>query len=123
MAKILIVDDEQHIVRNVTSQLTEAGYEVVQAYDGNEAIEILKGTAVDLVILDLVLLTVGGEEVLRFIRNSPKLADIPVVIYTAMGAPRHHESLGVTTYWSKPFLGSMSAEVSKLLAEREAVPN
>jgi two-component system alkaline phosphatase synthesis response regulator PhoP/two-component system response regulator VicR len=63
--KILAVDDERHIVRLVEVNLQRAGYEVVTAYDGREALEKVKSENPDLVVLDVMMPYMDGFEVLK----------------------------------------------------------
>lgn len=79
---ILIADDETRIRRLVTESLEQAGFDVCQAQDGREALEVFRLSPVepDLVILDLMMPDMDGEEALRAIRNEN---DVPILILTA----------------------------------------
>ena len=83
--KILVVDDERHIVRLVEVNLTRAGYDIVTAYDGVEALESVKSDTPDMIVLDVMMTEMTeGFGVSRKIKMEEKLKDIPVIILTAI---------------------------------------
>src|SRR5690242_8278692 len=104
--KILAVDDERHIVRLVEVNLQRAGYEVVTAYDGREALEKVKSESPDLVVLDVMMPYMDGFEVLKNLKADPTTAEIPVIMLTAKAQDadvfRGWQS-GVDCYLTKPF--------------------
>src|SRR5256714_9080896 len=104
--KILAVDDERHIVRLVEVNLQRAGYEVVTAYDGKEALEKVKSENPDLVVLDVMMPYMDGFEVLKNLKADPITAEIPVIMLTAKAQDadvfRGWQS-GVDCYLTKPF--------------------
>src|SRR5205823_7083197 len=104
--KILAVDDERHIVRLVEVNLQRAGYDVVTAYDGKEALEKVKTENPDLVVLDVMMPYMDGFEVLRNLQADPTTAEIPVIMLTAKAQDadvfRGWQS-GVDCYLTKPF--------------------
>jgi two-component system alkaline phosphatase synthesis response regulator PhoP/two-component system response regulator VicR len=104
--KILAVDDERHIVRLVEVNLQRAGYEVVTAYDGKEALEKVKSENPDLVVLDVMMPYMDGFEVLKNLKSDPVTAEIPVIMLTAKAQDadvfRGWQS-GVDCYLTKPF--------------------
>ena len=104
--KILAVDDERHIVRLVQVNLERAGYEVVTANDGKEALEKVAGENPDLVVLDVMMPYMDGFEVLQNLRRDPSTRDIPVIMLTAKAQDadvfKGWQS-GVDMYLTKPF--------------------
>jgi two-component system alkaline phosphatase synthesis response regulator PhoP/two-component system response regulator VicR len=104
--KILAVDDERHIVRLVEVNLQRAGYQVVTAYDGKEALEKVKSENPDLVVLDVMMPYMDGFEVLKNLKADPSTAEIPVIMLTAKAQDadvfRGWQS-GVDCYLTKPF--------------------
>ena len=80
--RLLIIDDEVHILELLRYNLESSGYDVVQAESGEEALEKLKKIKVDGVILDLMLPGIDGIEVLRQIRKSDHM-HLPVIMLTA----------------------------------------
>ena len=102
--KILVVDDESRMRKLVNDFLTKKGYEVIEAADGEEAVEkFYMDKEIDLIILDVMMPRMDGWEVCREIRKESK---IPIVMLTAK-SEEHDEllgfELGVDEYISKPF--------------------
>ncbi|HEV2471281.1 MAG TPA: response regulator [Chthonomonadales bacterium] len=81
--KILAVDDERHIVRLVQVNLERAGYQVVTAFDGKEALEKVESEQPDMVVLDVMMPYMDGFEVLQQLRKNPMTRDLPVIMLTA----------------------------------------
>ena len=104
--KILAVDDERHIVRLVEVNLARAGYQVVTAFDGREALAKVEAEKPDLVVLDVMMPYMDGFEVLRNLKANPETAEIPVMMLTAKAQDadvfRGWQS-GVDCYLTKPF--------------------
>lgn len=104
--KILAVDDEKHIVRLVQVNLERAGYEVVTAHDGKEALQQVANENPDLVVLDVMMPYMDGFEVLQNLRRNPSTRDIPVIMLTAKAQDadvfKGWQS-GVDCYLTKPF--------------------
>ena len=82
---VLVVDDEDHILRVVSYKLRGAGYTVLEANDGEEAWEILRGQSVDLVLTDQQMPFMTGLELVETMRTRPETADVPVLMLTARG--------------------------------------
>ncbi|MGI5819014.1 MAG: response regulator transcription factor [Armatimonadota bacterium] len=104
--KILVVDDERHIVRLVEVNLTRAGYDIETAYDGVEALEKVKDTNPDMIVLDVMMPRMDGFEVLKRLQADPKTQDIPVIMLTAKAQDAdifRGWSSGVSSYLTKPF--------------------
>jgi len=100
---ILVVDDDPTVSEVVSIYLQRAGYEVVTASDGQEALEILESQPPHLVVLDLMLPEVGGLEITRWLRAR---GDIPIIMLTARGAESDRIlglELGADDYVVKPF--------------------
>jgi two-component system response regulator (stage 0 sporulation protein F) len=81
MAKILVVDDEEHIRLLYSEELSEAGYEVITAADGYQLTERIDKEKPDLVILDIKMVEYNGLDLLQEIRN--KFYNMPVILCTA----------------------------------------
>lgn len=125
-SRILVVDDEPQIQRFLKPSLSAAGYEVVEAATGAEALKAVAIQAPDLVILDLGLPDMDGKEVIASLRG---WSDIPIVILSA----RDRESekiaaldLGADDYIEKPFgIGELTARIRTALrhrGRRDAIP-
>lgn len=101
--KILLVEDEVKISRFLELELTHEGYEVVKAYDGRTGLEKALEEAFDLIILDIMLPSVNGLEILRRIRKN---SDIPVIMLTAKDETMDKVmglDMGADDYVTKPF--------------------
>src|SRR5450631_3707147 len=104
--RILIVDDDQQIVRLLKSYLEQAGMATLTAYDGEEAQRVLRREHPDLVVLDLMLPGRDGWDITRWIRSDEHLASLPILMLTArvedidkiLGL-----ELGADDYLTKPF--------------------
>ena len=104
--KILIVDDEKDILELVKFNLKKEGYKTMLATTGEQALEMVRNHAVDLIILDLMLPGINGLDVTRVIRNNPGTQNIPIVMLTAKGDESDIITgleLGANDYISKPF--------------------
>mgnify|MGYP000198186512 CR=1 FL=1 len=103
---ILAVDDEVHILELISFNLKAAGYHVVTALTGEEALKRCEVEKPSLVLLDIMLPGIDGMELLRRMRADAALSDIPVVMATAKGAEYDKIrglDLGADYYLTKPF--------------------
>lgn len=82
--KILVVDDERHIVRLVEINLQRAGYDVVTAYDGVEALEKVRSEKPDMVVCDNLMPRMTGLEFLQKLRADPATRELPVIMLIGM---------------------------------------
>jgi signal transduction histidine kinase len=78
--RALVVDNDKFCVELLSDILIQAGYEIVKAYDGLEAMDALHRTPPDIVFLDMVMPKVDGDQVLRYIKENPATRHVPVVI-------------------------------------------
>ena len=100
MKTIAIIDDDIHIENMLTEVLTREGYSVIRAYSGTEALYLLSQSKPDLILLDLMLPGLSGEEVLPHIEN------IPVIVLSARVDVQDKVNLllsGASDYMTKPF--------------------
>jgi len=105
-SKILVVDDEPEAVELVEFNLKQAGYDVVTAVDGTEALKKARTVLPGLVLLDLMLPEVDGLEVCKMLRRDPATAGIPIIMVTAKAAEIDRIlglELGADDYITKPF--------------------
>ncbi len=121
MAKqILLVDDERDLVFYTKLVLEEKGYEVTEAYDGQQALDILEDFRPDLILLDVTMPKLNGWDVLKQIQEDPETADIPVLMLTARSEDADKArgwELGVTWYQTKPFeLDELAMVIERILA-------
>ncbi len=124
MAKVLVVDDEPDAVELVSFNLKAAGYEVVTADDGNEAIKRARQHSPDLVLLDVMLPEVDGLEVCKLLRRDPVTSGVPIIMLTAKAAEIDRVlglELGADDYMTKPFSPrELVLRVKNLLKRRQA---
>lgn len=105
-ALILVVEDQPAMQRNMRIGLTMAGYEVVTASDGVEALAVLGAQAVDLVLADVAMPRMNGYELYEALRRNPQWALIPFVFVSARALDsdvRYGKQLGADDYLVKPF--------------------
>ncbi|MBU1854023.1 MAG: response regulator [Candidatus Omnitrophica bacterium] len=103
--KILVVDDEPDLLEIAVFRLKKAGYEIITAIDGNQALDIISSIPLDLVLLDLLLPGINGVEVSRRIKTDRSLCHIPVILFTASTIDireKNKEALA-DDYLTKPF--------------------
>ncbi len=101
--KILVVDDEERMVRFIRLNLEHDGFQVVEAYKGSQAIQVLRDQLPDLVLLDVMMPDLDGFEVLKMIRE---INSVPVIMLTAKSEEDdkvHGLELGADDYITKPF--------------------
>ena len=103
MAKILVCDDDKDIVEAIDIYLTQEGYEVLKAYDGDEAIKVLKRNEVDLLIMDVMMSRLDGIRATLKIRENMSL---PIIILSAKSEDADKIlglNIGADDYMTKPF--------------------
>ncbi|MBW3624366.1 MAG: response regulator [Armatimonadetes bacterium] len=106
MPKVLAVDDQVHIVRLIQVNLERNGYQVVTAYDGEQALEKVKEENPDLIVCDVMMPRKDGFEVLREVKSDPGTRDIPFIMLTAKAQDAdvfRGWASGVDAYLTKPF--------------------
>lgn len=105
---VMVIDDEIHMRRLIGRMLEGAGFKVIEAASGKEAFELLADPAnqPDLITCDITMPDMDGFQTLKAIRNDPQLADMPVIMLTALGQVSEADrakKLGATDYITKPF--------------------
>ena len=119
MPGVLIVEDEEVLLRNLEARLRDDGFEVFAASDGEEAMALIRATPPDLVVLDIMLPKLDGLSICRMLRKDESLANLPIIMLTARGTEVDRivglES-GADDYIVKPFsLGEFLARVRAVL--------
>jgi two-component system phosphate regulon response regulator PhoB len=105
-SKILVVDDEPDAVELVDFNLRGAGFDVISAGNGDEALKKARTFAPDLILLDLMLPEVDGLEVCKILRRDPATSAVPIIMLTAKAAELDRVlglELGADDYVTKPF--------------------
>ena len=115
--KILAVDDERHILELISYNLQGAGYQVETAETGEQALEMARDTAPDLILLDVMLPDIDGLQVCTRLKREPETASIPVIMLTARGDEIDKVlglEMGADDYVVKPF--DLAVLYSRILA-------
>jgi two-component system, OmpR family, alkaline phosphatase synthesis response regulator PhoP len=107
MARVLVVDDEPDVLLLCRLNLEQRGHEVVEAPNGDAALELVRSAAPDLVVLDLMLPGIDGYQVLQALRAGDETSRVPVLVLTAKSLQADRErsrQLGAAAFLTKPFL-------------------
>jgi DNA-binding response OmpR family regulator len=126
MAKVVIVEDEATLVRNLAAKLQDDGFKVVTATDGEDGLDKIRSEHPDLIILDIMLPRLDGLSICRIVRHDTTLAHIPIIMLTARGTEVDKivglES-GADDYIVKPFsLGEFLARVRAVMRRAPGRP-
>ncbi|ELR96850.1 hybrid sensor histidine kinase/response regulator [Gloeocapsa sp. PCC 73106] len=103
---VMVVDDSINVRRFLALTLEKVGYRVEQAKDGQEALEKLNNSNIELVICDIEMPRLDGYGFLNQVRSHPQYQSLPVIMLTSRSGEKHRQtamSLGATAYFSKPF--------------------
>ena len=118
-ARILVVEDEPALQKVLAMRLGMEGFQVETASDGEEALEMIRRSAPDLVLTDLMMPVMDGTELTRNIKGDPALRKIPVMILTALKEQRERDnliSLGADGFAAKPYNSAeLTARIRELL--------
>lgn len=121
MARILIADDEAHIIKMVEFKLHNLGHDVIVASDGGEAVEKATLMKPDLILLDVMMPVMDGFQALQKLKTQDETHDIPVIMLTARG--QEHDVVtgfetGADDYVVKPFsFSELVARINHALNE------
>jgi|ERR1700682_624744 DNA-binding response OmpR family regulator len=124
--KILVVDDSRLLRTANERMLVKAGYEVITAADGEEGLRLALESKPDLIVLDMMLPKLSGQEVLRQLRTNPSSASTPVIVLTSLSQSNREKLLseGASLYFEKSLLrlengsGPLLGAIETLLARR-----
>jgi DNA-binding NarL/FixJ family response regulator len=133
MKKILVIEDEPQMLRNITSLLRFKQYEPIGAENGRLGVEMARREKPDLILCDVMMPELDGYEVLRTLQSDPKLALVPFIFLTAKGEKddlRNGMNLGADDYLTKPvanhdLVQAIEARLNRSAqqAKREFKPN
>jgi CheY-like chemotaxis protein len=119
-ARVLLAEDDRALRRFLEVVLERAGYKVIPAADGLEAMKLALSTPIDIVVTDAMMPNLSGHEFCRFLRNSQTLSSIPVILLSAL--ERKEPKLNgeqVDAFLAKPVSGESLVEcIEKLLARK-----
>ncbi|MCS6789013.1 MAG: response regulator [Patescibacteria group bacterium] len=102
--KIFIIEDDKFLSLVLKGRLEREGIKVFQAFDGKEALDLLKQEIPDLILLDLIMPNMSGFEFLENLRQDPQYASIPVVVISNLGQEtdvQKAKTFGVIEYYVK----------------------
>ena len=123
MTKIILVVEDSLLIREMLATVIRAkGFEVVAAQDGYEALKVLDGRRIDMVITDLILPGLNGLEVARAVRSRSPYQSIPILMLTTQAdvqARREGRDAGVTCWMTKPFKSEhLTTMILKMLSTK-----
>ena len=125
MTKVLVADDDRHIRQLMTDILTDDGYEVIEAPNGSETVEIARDALPDLILLDVDMPVLNGFDVLKRLRRHESTKSIPVVmvtVLTPLSGEQEAMNLGVDHYLRKPWSYDMlTATIRVALREGQSL--
>ncbi len=117
--KILLVDDDEEILKLLTIRFKQEGFEVITAVDGEGSIKRAEEEAPHLVVLDIVMPGMDGYTVLKEMRRNPKTRDIPVIMLSGKEEEKVRDLFAfqhISDYIEKPFeLDDLVSRVNKVL--------
>ncbi len=124
--RILIVDDEPHMLRITELSLKKGGYEILTARNGREALESAARELPALIVMDVTMPEMDGLTALQQLKAAPATAGIPVIMLTSRGqsiARETAEASGAALYLTKPFSPSaLAAEARRVILASEPGP-
>jgi two-component system, OmpR family, phosphate regulon response regulator PhoB len=119
--RVLVIEDERDLVEGLVYNLQREGYDTIVAHDGQEGLRKAQTLLPDLILLDIMLPTLSGTEVLRDLRAGERTRDIPVIILSAKAEETDQVvgfSLGADDYVTKPFSPRVLMQKIKALRRR-----
>jgi two-component system alkaline phosphatase synthesis response regulator PhoP len=123
--RVLVVDDEMHIVHVVAIKLRNNGYEVITANNGAEALELARQENPDIVVTDYQMPVMSGLELVKELRGDDITKSIPVILLTARSfaiSKEEQEALRISTCLSKPFSPrELLGDIEDILHKNELV--
>lgn len=115
-AHVLIVEDEDAVRKMLEDALAQVGYQALSVQDGEEALEWLSRLPVHLVITDLLMPRMGGNELIRRIRQAKQWARLPIILLSGYAELAPYRNLPVEAVCAKPIdLDRLLAEVQRLI--------
>jgi DNA-binding response OmpR family regulator len=116
--RVLLAEDDRALRRFLEIVLDRAGYKVIPAADGLEAMKLALSTPIDIVVTDAMMPNLSGHELCRFLRNSQTLAHVPVILLSALEQKENSQNVDqVDAFLPKPISGEeLVLRVRELLA-------
>lgn len=127
---VLLADDNADFKEVISAKLVQIGYEIAEASDGGQAIEMAKALKPDLIVMDIDMPHVNGTEAVLDIKNTPETAQIPIVFFSSLEHPwpgnvtedksQFAQSIGAVTFLKKSDDLSLIIATIKKLVEQKA---
>jgi CheY-like chemotaxis protein len=119
---VLLAEDDRALRRLLEVVLERAGYRVLSASDGLEAMKLVLSAAIDVVVTDAMMPNLSGHEFCRFLRNSPTLSQLPIILLSALERKDTNPSAEqADAFLTKPVSGEELIEcIERLLAKRNS---
>ena len=116
--RVLLAEDDRALRRFLEVVLERAGYEVISATDGLEAMKAALATSIDVVVTDAMMPNLSGHEFCRFLRNSPALSHLPIILLSAVERKEsNQDTVQADAFLSKPVSGESLIEcIEKVMA-------
>lgn len=112
---VLLIEDEPHIAEAIRYVLTRDGWQVASHADGGDAIEVIRRSPPDVLVLDVMLPGRSGFEILADLRRDPAFSDLPVLVLSARGL--QHMPEGATRVMAKPFANAEVVSAVRAIAD------
>jgi DNA-binding response OmpR family regulator len=120
--RVLLAEDDRALRRYLEVVLQRAGYKVIPAADGLEAMKLALSTPIDIVVTDAMMPNLSGHEFCRFLRNSQTLSHLPVILLSALERKETNEDGGqVNAFLAKPISAERLVEcIENLLSQKQS---
>jgi DNA-binding response OmpR family regulator len=99
---VLLAEDDRALRRYLEVVLERAGFRVVSAADGLEAMKLALSTPIDIVVTDAMMPNLSGHEFCRFLRNSQTLSHLPIILLSALEQKQNNDDAAVDAFLAKP---------------------
>lgn len=117
--QILVVDDESPIRQLLRQELEDAGYDVIEAANGLEAVEMAKQFLPDIIIIDIMMPVLNGFDAATVIKNNPSTKTIPIIVVSIVEDTKRGFGIGIDRYFTKPVdMESLLGEIRNIINEK-----
>ena len=118
---VLLAEDDRALRRFLEVVLERAGYQVFSASDGLEAMKLVLSAPIDVVVTDAMMPNLSGHEFCRFLRNSPTLSQLPIILLSALERKDTNSAEQADAFLTKPVAGEKLIEcIERLVAKRNS---
>jgi CheY-like chemotaxis protein len=103
MKRVLVVDDDAPVRRIIRHHLVKDGFDVTEAANGLQALEVVRSTPVDLILMDIRMPMMNGYELADRLQADPLTAEIPIVVSSVVADEAHQRIVQAKTFLARPF--------------------